>query len=82
MINVEQAIKKRYEKDELEHAPVVRSTLTVKEIATFLDLSADFIYKLCREKKIPHIKIGSRLLFKIESIERWLSELEQESYEA
>lgn len=77
MIDVKKAIEERYKEEEPELAPVERRTLEVKEVATYLGVSVDFIYKLCREGKIPKIKIGSRILFKIESIERWLSDLEE-----
>ncbi|MEL3973047.1 helix-turn-helix domain-containing protein [Rossellomorea oryzaecorticis] len=53
-------------------------TLNVKEVAQMLDLSEDFIYKLTREKKIPHVRIGSRILFKRHSIEEWLSQAEEQ----
>ncbi|NWO14671.1 MAG: helix-turn-helix domain-containing protein [Virgibacillus sp.] len=66
----------------MKNLPTIeRTTMTVKEIAVYLDLSPDFIYKLCREKKIPHIKIGSRTMFKKDTIDRWLSDLEKESYQ-
>jgi excisionase family DNA binding protein len=60
---------------------IERTTLTVKEIAVYLDLSVDFIYKLAREKEIPHIRIGARIMFKKDSIDNWLSELEKDSYQ-
>lgn len=81
-INLEQAIKEEFGKKEPEYAPVERTTLTVKEIAEYLGLSVDLIYKLVRQKQIPHIKIGARILFKLSSIEKWLSELEEESINA
>jgi len=79
-MDIKQAIESRYKEKETEYAPIERTTLTVKEIAIYLDLSTDFIYKLCREKKIPHIKIGTRTMFKRNSIDKWLSDLEQENY--
>ncbi len=69
------AIKEHYEKKP-SYAPIERTTLTVKEVAIYLDLSTDFIYKLVRQKQIPFIKVGSRILFKRVSIERWLSQIE------
>lgn len=39
------------------------------------------IYKMTREKAIPHIRIGRRLVFKLDSIEKWLSEKEERIYE-
>src|SRR5699024_12763260 len=49
-----------------------RSTLTVTEIAEYIGLSSDMIYILCREKRIPHIRIGRRILFKRAAIDEWL----------
>ncbi|MEW9675269.1 helix-turn-helix domain-containing protein [Lentibacillus sp. L22] len=79
MFDVKQAIADRYKNNKPELAPIERRTLTVKETATYLGLSADMLYKLVREKKIPNVKIGSRIMFKIESIEQWLADLERES---
>nr|WP_100012435.1 helix-turn-helix domain-containing protein [Lentibacillus sediminis] len=57
-----------------------RKTMTVEETAGYLGVSKDLIYKLVRKKQIPNIKIGGRIMFKKESIDRWLSEIEQENY--
>lgn len=81
-MNIQEAIKNKYSEPEPEHAPVERKTLTVDEVAIYLGLSSDFIYKLVREKRIPNIKIGSRILFLAGSIDKWLSELEQDNYGA
>ena len=54
--------------------PIKRSTLTASEVAEYLGVSIDTIYKLCREKKIVHFRIGSRLLFKKAAIENWIEQ--------
>ena len=54
--------------------PIKRSTLTALEVAEYLGVSIDTIYKLCREKKIVHFRIGSRLLFKKAAIENWIEQ--------
>lgn len=54
---------------------IKRSTLTVREAATYLGVSTDTIYKLCREKKITHLRIGSRILFKKEKLDEWMDNL-------
>ena len=54
--------------------PIKRSTLTASETAEYLGVSIDTIYKLCREKKIVHFRIGSRLLFKKAAIETWIEQ--------
>ncbi|MFC0299546.1 helix-turn-helix domain-containing protein [Virgibacillus soli] len=54
--------------------PIKRSTLTVHEVAEYLGVSSDMIYILCREKRIVHFRIGRRILFKKEAIEKWIDE--------
>ncbi|PFR94851.1 helix-turn-helix domain-containing protein [Priestia megaterium] len=57
-----------------------RQTITVKEVATLIGVSKDLIYELVREKKIPHIKIGKRILFAHVNINNWLNEIQNDSY--
>jgi excisionase family DNA binding protein len=59
-------------------AAVERSTLTVVEAATYLGISKNLMYQLVREKQIPAIRLGRRILFKIDSIDRWLVKKEEE----
>lgn len=54
--------------------PIKRSTLTVKETAEYLGVSTDLIYVLCRENRIRHFRIGSRILFKKHAIDQWIEE--------
>ena len=54
--------------------PIKRSTLTASEVAEYLGVSIDSVYKLCREKKIVHFRIGSRLLFKKAAIDNWIEQ--------
>lgn len=65
----------------MELNAIKRSKATVEEIATYLNLSKDTIYKLVREKKIPCVRIGSRIIFDLASVEKWFNQLEQESVE-
>ena len=46
--------------------------LTVKEVAQYLKLSTDLIYKLAQQSKIPASKVGSAWRFKKEKIDRWM----------
>jgi len=52
--------------------PIRRTTLTVKEVAEYLGISSDMVYILCREKRIAHFRIGARILFKREAIDKWI----------
>jgi len=59
----------------MEQLPEIkRSTLTTIEIATYLGISQDLIFKMVRQKEIPHFRIGRRILFKKEAIEKWIEE--------
>lgn len=57
---------------------VKRNTLTTIEIAQYLGVSQDLIFKMVREKSIPHFRIGRRILFRVESIDKWITEREEQ----
>lgn len=57
--------------------PIKRTTVTVEEVAQYIGISKDMVYVLVREKRIPHIRVGRRILFKRESIDDWFKELEE-----
>ncbi len=46
--------------------------LTVKEVAQYLKLSPDLIYKLAQQGKIPASKVGKAWRFKREKIDQWM----------
>ncbi|TJZ40065.1 helix-turn-helix domain-containing protein [Priestia megaterium] len=48
-------------------------TITVKEAAEYIGVSKDLIYSLVREKRIPHIRVGQRILFRKQTIDQWFS---------
>ena len=54
--------------------PIKRTTITASETAEYLGISLDTVYRLCREKKLVHLKIGSRLLFKKSAIDNWIEQ--------
>lgn len=57
--------------------------LTVKDVAELLGVSTDVVYDMVRKKKIPHFKVGNRLIrFQASSIQQWMNEQEQKSYHA
>ncbi|AXI08494.1 DNA-binding protein [Oceanobacillus zhaokaii] len=51
-----------------------KRTMSVEDVAIYLGLHKDTIYDLVKEKKIPHIKIGGRIFFLEEVLERWMME--------
>ena len=52
------------------------SWLTVKEVAQYLKLSTDLIYKLAQQGKIPASKVGTAWRFKREKIDQWMESKE------
>ncbi len=42
---------------------------SVKEASEYLGISTHFLYKMSAQNKIPHVKIGKRLLFDIKRLE-------------
>lgn len=48
--------------------------LDVSDLANILKLKKPTIYKLISSRRIPFIKIGSRVFFKPDEIETWIKE--------
>lgn len=46
--------------------------LTVKEVAAYLKLSTDLVYKFAQHGKIPVSKIGNQWRFDREEIDAWV----------
>jgi excisionase family DNA binding protein len=52
---------------------------TVKEAAEYLGVSTAAIYKMVREKQIPHFRVRSIILFSKDAIDGWVAQQEKES---
>lgn len=48
--------------------------MTVKEVAEYLNLSRDMIYRLAQQGTIPVSRVGNRWRFKKEKIDQWMEE--------
>jgi excisionase family DNA binding protein len=42
-------------------------------------ISEEMLYKLVRQKKIPHVKLGSRILFDEDTLQQWWQEQQEQS---
>jgi excisionase family DNA binding protein len=51
-----------------------RKLLTAKELSERYNIPLWTIRSYCSQRRIPHIKIGSRVYFRPEGIEAWLEE--------
>lgn len=58
---------------------VIRSTLTSEEAAQYLGMSYTSLMRLVRAKKVPHIRLQGRVLFRTDTLNNWMQEQEQES---
>lgn len=50
----------------------------IKELSSYLKVSIPEIRKLVRERKIPNLRIGNMIKFDLNSINKWLENLEEE----
>ena len=48
--------------------------MTLQEVAEYLQLSKDMIYRLAQTGRIPASKVGSRWRFRRERIDRWMED--------
>jgi len=48
--------------------------LTLEEVATYLRLKPQTIYKWAQEKRIPSVKLGKEWRFRRSVIDRWLDD--------
>ena len=51
-----------------------KQILNVREAAEFLGLKVPTLYKYTHGRNIPFIKLGSRVLFKSDELNRWIDE--------
>ena len=43
------------------------------DVAEYLGVTASWIYDLAKAGKIPHYRIGRRIKFRLEEIDRWMA---------
>lgn len=58
---------------------VERTTLTMKETAEYLGISYWLVNKLVRRKQIPCARVGGRVLFRVQALDEYLKEKEENS---
>ena len=58
---------------------VERTTLTMKETAEYLGVSYWLVNQLVRRKQIPCARVGGRVLFRVQALEDYLKEKEENS---
>lgn len=63
----------------MELQKVQRTTLTMKEAAEYLGISYWLINQLVRRKEIPCSKVGGKFLFRVQVLDEYLRNKEQQS---
>ena len=63
----------------MELEKVTRTTLTMKETAEYLGVSYWLVTQLVKRKKIPCSRVGGKVLFRKEALDKYLSEKEKAS---
>ena len=58
---------------------VDRTTLTMKETAEYLGISYWLVNQLVRRKQIPCARVGGRVLFRVQALNEYLKEKEENS---
>ena len=46
--------------------------LSVEEAAAYLKFSTTYLYRLAKEKKIPHVNYGRHIIFRKKDLYDWL----------
>ena len=62
-----------------ELSKVERTTLTMKETAEYLGVSYWLVNQLVRRKQIPCARVGGRVLFRVQALDEYLKEKEENS---
>jgi excisionase family DNA binding protein len=65
--------------DNTKDGKICRTTLTAKEAATYIGISYWLLCELVKRKEIPCIRVGGRILFRLESLSKWLEGCENSS---
>ncbi len=56
---------------------ITKRYLSVKQVSEYTSLSVKTVYQWVAERKIPHIKIGRRILFDISEIDNLMESLKR-----
>ena len=54
----------------------MRKFISVKQLSVETGLEEKFVYRLVTGRKIPFYKLGKRIFFRREEIEKWLEDLQ------
>ena len=56
---------------------MTKEICNLKDLSKYLKISISEIRKLVREKKIPHFRLGNRIMFDLKTINNWIEKLQE-----
>lgn len=59
----------------------MKNYLTLEEVANKIRLSKSTVYKRTFSRSIPHFKMGNKLLFDEDAIDKWLNDYRKDTLE-
>ena len=48
--------------------------MSIEEAAQYTGLSVNTLYKMVAQRRIPYVKLGSRLMFNVGSLDEWIKQ--------
>jgi excisionase family DNA binding protein len=51
-----------------------RRLLRLREVAEYLGLSLDTVHRMCRDGRLPYVRIGRRIRIEPEELARWVAQ--------
>lgn len=58
---------------------MTKTTMSIAEAAKYLGVSPNTLYVAVRQGEIPHFKVRSRILLRLENLNSWISAAEEAS---
>lgn len=56
---------------------MTESAMTVREVATYLNVNEKTVYRLAQKRELPGFKVAGAWRFRREDIDRWIEEQKQ-----
>ena len=63
------------DRDEGEKMAPMEKLMTLEEVADYLRLSKDTVYRMANTGKLPASKVGSQWRFRKEDVDEWLEKI-------
>lgn len=60
---------------------IQRTTLTAAEAAEYIGISYWMILEMAKKNQVPHIKVGSKYLFRVSALELWMKKQEETAFQ-